>query len=98
MTYALPLLCIVSHAAYIARIGGDHFEYRPLDFYWPLLAVPAAVGIVHLGSRASIIFRRLAVGALTCALILFLPVLFYSSAMQGALLFEGAKIDKYKRS
>ena len=32
----------------------------------------------------------------TCALILFLPVLFYSSAMQGALLLEGAKIDKYK--
>ena len=33
------------------RIGGDHFEYRPLDFYWPLLAVPASMGIVHLGSR-----------------------------------------------
>ena len=94
LAYALPLLCIVSHAAYIARIGGDHFEYRPLDFYWPLLAVPAAVGIVHLGSWTSILFRRLAVGTRTCALILFLPVLFYSSAMQSALLFEGAKIDK----
>ena len=94
LTYALPLLCIVSHAAYIARIGGDHFEYRPLDFYWPLLAVPAAEGIVHLVSLASIIFRGLVVGARTCALMLFLPVLFYSSAMQGALLFEGAKIEE----
>ena len=91
LTYALPLLCIGSHAAYIARIGGDNFEYRPLDFYWPLLAVAAAVGIVHLGSWASITFRRLAAGARTCALILFLPVLFYSSAMQGALLVEGVK-------
>ena len=94
LTYALPLLCIVAHAAYIARVGGDFFEYRPLDFYWPLLAVPAAVGIVHLGSWASIIFRRSAAGTRTCALILFLPVLFYSSAMQGALLFEGAKLEE----
>ena len=104
LTYALPLLCIVSHAAYIARIGGDHFEYRPLDFYWPLLAVPAAEGIVHLGLWISIIFRRswssdllhLVAGARTCVLVVFLPVLFYSSAMQGALLFEGARIDKYR--
>ena len=94
LTYALPLLCIVSHMGYVARVGGDHFEYRPLDFYWPLLAVPAAVGIVHLGSWISIIFRRMAVGTRIYALILFLPVLFYSNAMQGALLFEGAKIKE----
>ena len=50
LTYALPLSCIVLHMAYISWIGGDHFEYRPLDFYWPLLAVPAAEGIVHLES------------------------------------------------
>ena len=104
LTYALPLLCIVFHVGYIARIGGDHFEYRPLDFYWPLLAVPAAEGIVHLGSRISIIFRRswssgllhLAAGARTCVLVVFLLVLFYSSAMQGALLFESARIDEYR--
>ena len=46
LAYALPLLCVVAHMAYILRIGGDHFEYRPLDFYWPLLAVPAAHGIL----------------------------------------------------
>ena len=49
--FALPLLLVGTHMAYVMRIGGDHFEYRPLDFYWPLLALPAAAGIVHLGSR-----------------------------------------------
>ena len=39
------------HLYYLLRIGGDHFEYRPLDFYWPLLALPAAEGIAHLGAR-----------------------------------------------
>ena len=39
-SYALPLLCVASHMAYLLPIGGDYFEYRPLDFYWPLLAFP----------------------------------------------------------
>ncbi len=60
LTYTLPLLCIISHMAYLAQIGGDHFEYRPLDFYWPLLAVPAAEGLVHLGLWSSAIVRRYA--------------------------------------
>ena len=162
LTYALPLLCIVSHAAYIARIGGDHFEYRPLDFYWPLLAVPAAEGIVHLGSWISTILRRSwssnlphlvaslrpgpsqpqrfrarrkragrgpespsvqtpkprnraqstltgsrpashsrkpsTVHEIGVSLVLFLFVLFYSGALQAALLFEGARIDEYRTS
>ena len=102
LTYALPLLCIVLHINYVARVGGDHFEYRPLDFYWPLLAVPAAEGIMHLGLGTAASVRRLrqfaawplATRPQTWALLLFLPVLFYSSAMQAALLFEGAKIDE----
>ena len=97
LTYALPLLCIGLHMAYIARIGGDHFEYRPLDVYWPLLAVPAAAGLVHCGRWLATALRRyrpLAVGPRTGALGLFVPVLFYSGAMQAALLFEGAKIDE----
>ena len=48
-TYALVLLLVSVHMVYVMRIGGDHFEYRPLDFYWPLLALPAAEGMVHLG-------------------------------------------------
>jgi hypothetical protein len=38
----LSLFVIVPHAAYLIAIGGDHFEFRPLDFYWPLLAVGVA--------------------------------------------------------
>ena len=94
-TFALPLLLIGVHVAYVMRIGGDHFEYRPLDFYWPLLAFPAAVGIVHLGARlAGGRWRpRLpGLGARACAVAIFVPVLFYASAIQGALLFEGAAI------
>ena len=35
---AAPVAVLVGvHMAYVMRIGGDHFEYRPLDFYWPLL-------------------------------------------------------------
>ena len=102
LVFVLPLLCIGLHMGYLARVGGDHFEYRPLDIYWPLLAVPAAVGLVHLSLWMSSTVRRfqpiatwyLAAGPQTCALVLFLPVLFYSGAMQAALLFEGAKIDK----
>ena len=96
--WALALLLVGVHMAYVMRIGGDHFEYRPLDFYWPLLAVPASMGIVHLGSRVANrrwlrrFSPRLAVGARTCAIVLFIPVLFYTSAIQGTLLFEGAAI------
>jgi arabinofuranosyltransferase len=41
---ALLSLCafvILPHALYITLIGGDHFEFRVLDHYWPLLAVCA---------------------------------------------------------
>ena len=43
-TYALVLLLIGAHMVYVMRVGGDSFEYRPLDFYWPLLALPAEAG------------------------------------------------------
>ncbi len=93
------LLLVGVHAVYVMRIGGDHFEYRPLDFYWPLLAVPAALGIVHLGSRLAA--RRWLpsalgrMGARTFAVALFVPVLFYANAIQGALLFAGAGIREH---
>ena len=96
--FALPLLLMGVHMFYVMRIGGDHFEYRPLDFYWPLLAFPAAVGIVHLGSRlaAGRWRSRLpglgGMGARACAVVVFVPVLFYAGAIQGALLFEGAVV------
>ena len=96
--FALPLLLMGVHMAYVMRIGGDHFEYRPLDFYWPLLALPAAVGVVHLGSRLAAGRWRSRLpglgrmGARSCAVAVFVPVLFYAGAIQGARLFEGAAI------
>ena len=98
--HALVLLLIAVHMAYVMRIGGDHFEYRPLDFYWPLLALPAAEGIACIGSRIAAFDRRRIPlrlwwpGARTCALILFIPVIFYCGAVQAVLLFEGARIDE----
>ncbi len=94
-SFALPLLLVGVHMAYVMRIGGDHFEYRPLDFYWPLLALPAAAGIAHLGKRLAAGRwrpRLPGLGARACAVAVFAPVLFYAGAIQGALLFEGAAI------
>ncbi len=47
--YALILLIVAAHMLFLARLGGDQFEFRPMDFYWPLLAIPAAEGIARLG-------------------------------------------------
>ena len=94
-TYALVLLIVGTHLAYLFEIGGDYFEYRPLDFYWPLLAVPAAAAIVELGAGLSGMLRRLSrhlrsAGGRTLAIVIFVPVLFYAGAIQGVLLLEGA--------
>lgn len=94
LTYALPLLCIGLHMTHVARIGGDHFEYRPLDVYWPLLAVPAAVSIVHLGTGLAAASGWLCPGTAwrsaartwIYTLVLFLPVVFYCGAIQPTLL------------
>ena len=100
-SYALPLLCVASHMAYLLPIGGDYFEYRPLDFYWPLLALPAAEGISYVGSRVAAGLRALPQGRgskvrwETYTIALFVLVLFYANAMQGALLFEKAAIREY---
>ena len=34
---ALIAAAVLPHALYIVRVGGDHFEYRPFDLYFPLL-------------------------------------------------------------
>ena len=91
----LVLLLVGSHMAYVLRIGGDHFEYRPLDFYWPLLALPAAEGIAHLGAGIAASLQRVQwlpwrLGPRAWAVALFVPVLCYASAIQGALLFAPA--------
>ncbi len=92
-TYAVILLMIGVHMTYLARIGGDHFEYRPLDFYWPLLAVAAAVGLVSLGSRLAVWVGSPPTAGVSraCTLALFAPVLIYAGAIQGVLMYEGSK-------
>ena len=102
LPYALPLLCIVPHMAYVARTGGDFFEYRPLDVYWPLLAVPAAAGLVHLGLWTSSAVGRVrpfaawpwVAGPRTCALLLFLPVVFYCGFLQASLRGFASPLEK----
>ena len=97
-TYTLALLCVIIHMAYLLSIGGDHFEYRPLDFYWPLLALPAAEGIAHLGSWISAGLRSFLPNPIRAArgeayaVALLLPVLFYANSIQAVLLFQGAAI------
>ena len=91
LAYGLPLLIIAPHAAYLARVGGDIFQWRPMDFYWPLLALPAADGVARAGMRVARPLRRWRVGARFAhgrllAVAFFLPVLFCAGAMQGALL------------
>jgi arabinofuranosyltransferase len=49
-----PLLfaaLVVPHALYVASIGGDHFEYRPLDLYLPLLFLLVGEGFAALARR-----------------------------------------------
>ncbi len=96
--YALVLLVVGLHVIYVMQIGGDHFEWRPMDFYWPLLALPAADGIVRLGGAIANKLRLIRTSSSSnlyaWVLLLFIPILFYTSAMQAALLFEGAKINE----
>lgn len=42
---------IVPHAIYVTAIGGDHFEYRPLDLYLPFLYLLAGAGVAALVAR-----------------------------------------------
>ena len=93
------MLLVGTHLAYLFEIGGDHFEYRPLDFYWPLLAVPAAEGIARLGGGLSSLVRRWFqhlrwAGPRVLAIVVFTPILFYASAIQAVILFEGTALTK----
>ena len=99
LAFVLPLMCIIPHMRYLTQIGGDSFEYRPLDFYWPLLAVPAAAGIVWLGGAIALRARRsrafawgkgVVASSTAWALLLFVPIVIYANAIQGILLYREA--------
>ncbi len=97
--YALVLLVVGTHMAYLFEIGGDLYEYRPMDFYWPLLAVPAAGGVARVADRLADLLRRLTKhlrwpGPRFLAIALFVPLVFYASAIQAVLLFEGTAVTR----
>ena len=69
---ALMLLsAVIPHGVYVAAIGGDHFEYRPVDLYIPIIAMLLYFGAVSI--RGSIAVRAL--GALYCAASILLGML-----------------------
>ncbi|HJQ99541.1 MAG TPA: tetratricopeptide repeat protein [Candidatus Polarisedimenticolaceae bacterium] len=45
---------VLPHALYVASIGGDHFEYRPLDLYFPFAFLLIARGLAVLAARRRI--------------------------------------------
>jgi arabinofuranosyltransferase len=50
-TAFVPLLfgsVVLPHALYVASIGGDHFEYRPCDLYFPFVFLLLHDGARHL--------------------------------------------------
>ncbi len=91
--YGAPFAIIGLHAAYLARIGGDPFGWRLIDFWWPLLAVPASEGIARAGTGLARLWRRGPEGvspraAAPATVACFGFVLFYAGALQGALFRE----------
>ena len=68
-TLYVPLIysaALVPHALYIASIGGDHFEYRPLTLYFPFLFLLIGDGVretLDLMRRRTLRTSVVAVGA-----------------------------------
>ena len=87
--FALPLLCVGVHMAYVARIGGDYLHLRPLDIYWPLLAVPAAVGAARLGSWLKTVLPRWRLPPSACPLAVFALALMQANVLQTVALLGG---------
>lgn len=57
-TGGLVAAVVLPHALYVASIGGDHFEYRPLDLYFPFGFLLVAEGLETVrrgkGGRAAV--------------------------------------------
>jgi arabinofuranosyltransferase len=66
---------IVPHALYVAYCGGDHFEYRPVDVYFPLLAVLLCEGAAWIAGE----WRRPGLAAAwagaSCIVVAVIPLL-----------------------
>jgi len=66
---------VVPHAFYVAYCGGDHFEYRPIAVYFPLLAILLADGLAAIASRWRRPVTAVVWGLACCASIAVIPVL-----------------------
>lgn len=83
-THVLSLLLLAAHGAYVLDVGGDVFEWRPLDFHWPLIAVPAVEGMCALADRVGAGKpSRLALGR-ACGALALVAALVFGSAIQCA--------------
>lgn len=74
------LAAIAAHAAFLVRIGGDHFAFRPLDWWWPLLAAGCAAGLILAGQRLARASGLGPSGVAAGALVGFGAVVVYASA------------------
>jgi hypothetical protein len=70
----LSAAVIVPHALYVASIGGDHFEFRPLDLYLPLLALLLFEGAAVLATRPGATLGIVTYAALAIAASVPLPL------------------------
>jgi arabinofuranosyltransferase len=73
----VPLLfaaVTLPHALYVVSIGGDHFEYRPFDLYFPFAYLLLAAGALELARTAAWKGAVLAALALVAAFLIELPL------------------------
>lgn len=90
------------HCGYVVTIGGDHFIYRPFDWYFPVLFLAAAEGTVALmrwiagianrSQEASARAVSMGVGSL-----LFVLLAAYTTFVPVASTVVGASVVQYER-
>jgi len=76
---ALIAAAVIPHALYVASIGGDHFEYRPLDLYVPFAFVLMACGLAAAGATRR---ARVAAGLYAAAVVLGLVAIPWAAVRQ----------------
>jgi arabinofuranosyltransferase len=67
----VSLVGLALHALYVAQIGGDHFEFRPCDFWWPILSIGTAETVVWAGAKLARKGRQFAGVCVSAALFAF---------------------------
>jgi tetratricopeptide (TPR) repeat protein len=65
---------VLPHVASLVAIGGDHFEYRPLDLYFPFAYILIADGAAALLASARRVPRLAAAGLLTAVVVTMIAI------------------------